>query len=100
MPHLRLKEARGSVATQSESRQRSEQVVVRLSSETYTALQLAQPFVQRRSMQDLLAFVIDEFLNSLRSEEPGFRQALVGLRESQARRDGVLSRRRALADEA
>jgi hypothetical protein len=76
---------------------RSEQVLVGLSPETYTALQLAQPFVQRRSMQDLL----DEFLTALRSQDPGFQQALVGLRESQARSDGVLSRRRApLAEEA
>ena len=89
------------MATQDESKHKPEQVVVRLSPDIYTALQLAQPFVQRRSMQDLLTAVIDDFLNKLRSEDPGFKQALVGLRESQARRDGVLSRRGTrLADEA
>lgn len=86
---------------QGESKDKSEQVLVRLSTETYSALQLAQPFVHRRSMQDLLAAVIEDFLTSLRSEDPGFKQALVGLRESQARHDGVLSRRRtSVADEA
>lgn len=70
-----------------------EQILVRLSPETYAALQLAQPFVQRRSMQDLLAMIIDEFLETLRAQDPGYQQALLGLRESQARREGVLTRR-------
>jgi hypothetical protein len=70
-----------------------EQVLVRLSPETYAALQLAQPFVQRRSMQDLLAMIIDGFLDTLRAQDPGYQQALVSLRESQARRDGVLTKR-------
>jgi hypothetical protein len=52
-------------------------------------------------MQDMLETVIEQFLQTLRSEDPGFQQALIGLRESQARHEGVLSRRRtALADEA
>jgi hypothetical protein len=71
----------------------SEQLLVRVSPETYSALQLAQPFVQRRSMQDLVAAVIEDFLSDLRANDPGFERALVGLRESRARRDGVLSRR-------
>ena len=87
--------------SEGEGTQKLEQVLVRLPSETYAALQLAQPFVRCRSMQDLLAAVIDEFLTTLRSEDPGFQQALVGLRESRARHDGVLSRRRtALAGDA
>ena len=72
-----------------------EQVLVRLAPETYAALQLAQPFVQRRSMQDLLAMIIEDFLETLRAGDPGYQQALVGLRESQARRDGVLAKRTA-----
>jgi hypothetical protein len=70
-----------------------EQLIVRVSLETYSALQLAQPFVQRRSTQDLLTMIIDDFLDDLRSQDSGFAKALVGLRESQARREGVLSRR-------
>jgi hypothetical protein len=72
---------------------RSEQVLVRVAPETYVALQLAQPFVQRRSMQDLLGSIIDDFLNTLRDQDPGFEQALVGLRESLALREGVLAKR-------
>jgi len=72
---------------------KSEQLLVRVPPETYSALQLAQPFVQRRSMQDLVAGMIEEFIDDLRNRDPGFERALVGLRESQARRDGVLSRR-------
>jgi hypothetical protein len=71
----------------------SEQLLVRVSPETYSALQLAQPFVQRRSMQDLVAAIIQDFLAELRGRDAGFEQALVGLRESQARSAGVLSRR-------
>jgi hypothetical protein len=68
-------------------------VVVRVSPEIHSALQLAQPFVQRRSMQDLLAAIIGDFLETLRTSDSGFEKALVGLRESQARREGVLTRR-------
>ena len=45
-------------------------------------------------MQDLLASIIEDFLTDLRDHDPGFQQALVGLRESEARADGVLSKRR------
>jgi hypothetical protein len=79
------------VATAAE--RKSEQLLVRVSPETYSALQLAQPFVQRRSMQDLVAAIIQDFLTDLRAHDAGFEQALVGLRESQARSAGVLSRR-------
>jgi hypothetical protein len=44
-------------------------------------------------MQDLVAAIIDEFLEDLRANDPGFEKALIGLQESQARRQGVLSRR-------
>ena len=73
----------------------TEQLLVRVSPDTYTALQLAQPFAHRRSMQDLVAAIIDEFLTDLRAQDPGFEKALVGLRESEARAAGVLSRREA-----
>ncbi len=68
-------------------------ILVRVSPDVYAALQLAQPFVQRRSMQDLLVLIIDDFLKSLRASDSGFEKALVGLRESQARREGVLTHR-------
>lgn len=71
----------------------TEQLLIRVSPETYSGLQLAQPFVERRSMQDLVGAIIDDFLTGLRTRDPGFAQALVGLRESQARGAGVLSRR-------
>ena len=73
----------------------TEQLIVRVSLETYSAMQLAQPFAQRRSMQDLLSAIIDDFLDNLRASDDGFEKALVGLRESQARRQGVLSHRTA-----
>jgi hypothetical protein len=73
----------------------TEQLIVRVPGDTYLALQLALPFVQRRSMQDMTAALIDDFLENLRASDPGFEKALVGLRESQARREGVLSRRTA-----
>ena len=73
----------------------TEQLIVRVSLETYSAMQLAQPFAQRRSIQDLLAAIIDDFLQTLRAGDAGFEKALVGLRESEARREGVLSRRMA-----
>ena len=78
----------------------NETILVRVSPDVYAALQLAQPFVQRRSMQDLLALIIDDFLESLRASDSGFEKALVGLRESQARREGVLTRRAAKARES
>jgi hypothetical protein len=81
-------------------KRKTEQVLVRLSPETYTALQLAQPFVQRRSMQELLVLIIDEFLEALRTGDPGYSQALAGLRTSQARAEGVLARRRTPLAEA
>ena len=74
---------------------KTEQVLVRLPVETYSALQLAQAFEQRRSMQDLVAAMIDDFLQDLRSEDPGFERALQGLRESRARKEGVLAKRTA-----
>lgn len=73
----------------------TQQLLVRVSAETHAALQLAQPFAQRRSMQDLLAAIIDDYLASLRTQDPGYQKALTGLRESQARREGILTRRSA-----
>ena len=72
-----------------------QQILVRVSADTYTALQLAQPFVGKRSMQDLVAAVLGEFLDSLIASDGGFSLAVQGLRESQARNSGVLARRRA-----
>jgi hypothetical protein len=72
---------------------KTEQLAIRVSPETFSALQIAQPFVRRRSMQDLVAAIINDFLVDLRARDPGFEQALVGLRESEARSTGVLSRR-------
>jgi len=72
---------------------RTEPILVRVSQETYTALQLAQPFEGRRSMQDLVHAMIEDYLRSLRHREPGFEKALAGLREAQARTDGVLARK-------
>lgn len=66
---------------------------VRLPPSTYRALQLALPFVDRNSMQELLESIIESFLAELQSANPGFEKALEGLLESQARREGVLSRR-------
>jgi hypothetical protein len=71
----------------------TEQVNVRVSPEIYAALQLAQPFVQRRSMQELLKEIIEDFVASLRARDPGYEKALLGLRESEARKSGVLARR-------
>lgn len=75
------------------SAKKKEQFIVRVPLDTYNALQLAHPFVQRRSMQDLVAGIIDDFLENLRATDPGFEKALTGLRESEARREGVLTRR-------
>lgn len=77
----------------SRARGTTEQLLVRVSPETYTALQLAQPFVHRRSMQDLVSAIIEDFLVNLRERDLGFEKALIGLRESEARTAGVLSRR-------
>lgn len=74
---------------------KTEPLIVRVSLETYSAMQLAQPFAERRTMQDLLASIIDDFLENLRATDTGFEKALVGLRESQARKEGVLTRRTA-----
>jgi hypothetical protein len=68
-------------------------VLVRLPRETYAALQLSLPFVQRSSVQDVLTAFIDDYLAHLAESDSGFAQALQGLRESEARRDGVLARR-------
>ncbi|MBO0805305.1 MAG: hypothetical protein J2P25_19780 [Nocardiopsaceae bacterium] len=83
--------------TATPTKPKPEQILVRVPAEVYSALQLAQPFVGRRSMQDLLVSIIDEFLSTLREQDPGFEQALVGLRESLALREGVLAKRRAHA---
>lgn len=72
---------------------KSEQILVRVRPETYSALQLAQPFVGKRSMQGLISAVLDDFLTELRSNDAGFQKAVVGLRESEARRAGVLAHR-------
>lgn len=72
-----------------------EQILVRVSVDTYASLQLALPFEGRRSMQDLLSGVIDAYLADLLQRDDGYRQALDGLRESRATADGVLARRRA-----
>lgn len=71
------------------------QILVRVTADTYTALQLAQPFAAKRSMQDLVDSVLGDFLDHLTATDDGFRQARQGLRESQARNSGVLARRRA-----
>jgi hypothetical protein len=72
-----------------------EQILVRVSADVYTALQVAQPFAGKRSMQDLVAWVLSNFLDDLMAHDEGFRQAIQGLRESQARSSGILARRRA-----
>lgn len=77
------------------SKVKPEQILVRVPPETYSALQLAQPFVGRRSMQDLVSAVLEDFLADLRARDPGFQKAVVGLRESEARSVGVLMRRAA-----
>lgn len=76
------------------SNESMDQILVRVSTETYAALQLAIPFEGRRSMQDLVSTILDDYLASLRLRDPGYEQALVGLRESRARSGDVLARRR------
>lgn len=70
-------------------------VVCRVPQDTFEILQLAQPFAKRRSMQDLVLMIIDEFVAELRHRDPGFEKAVVGLIESRAQQDGTLARRRA-----
>jgi hypothetical protein len=86
------KEARRMAASPAK---KIEPLIVRVPLGTYSALQLAQPFAKRRTMQDLLTTIIDEFLENLRAKDPGFEKALLGLRESEAREEGVLTRRSA-----
>ena len=76
-----------------ESRQPSDQVLVRVSPELFAALQLALPFENRRSMQDLAANVLEDFVEQLAARDSGFRAAMTGLAESRAQRAGVLARR-------
>jgi hypothetical protein len=68
-------------------------LIVRVTPETYAALQLSQPFGEQSSMQDVLAMLIDRYLSELTASDPGFERALDGLKESRARRHGVLARR-------
>lgn len=72
----------------------TEQILVRVSPETYSGLQLAQVFQDRRSMQDLVGGLLVDFVANLRVNDPGFEKALIGLRESRAQRDGQLAKRR------
>ncbi|MCX5068757.1 hypothetical protein OOJ91_23220 [Micromonospora lupini] len=90
MSEMTTKEARMPRSTDGAAK---EQILIRVDAETYTALQLAQPFEGRRSMQDLVCAIIEDFVVGLRSREPGFEKALLGLREAQAPKDGVLARR-------
>jgi hypothetical protein len=88
--HPLTKEARTMPASSSKL---TAPLIVRVSPETYSAMQLAQPFAQRRSMQDLLSAIIDDFLSNLLANDAVFEKALVGLRESEAQRTDVLCRR-------
>lgn len=71
---------------------KSEQILVRVPPELFASLQLALPFVQRRSMQDLVSS--EGFVEALGNDDPGFALAVTCLSESQARRSGILARRR------
>jgi hypothetical protein len=73
---------------------KSEQILVRVTPELFASMQLALPFVQRRSMQDLVSSVLEGFVEALGQDDPGFALACTGLSESQARRSGILARRR------
>jgi hypothetical protein len=73
---------------------KSEQILVRVTPELFASLQLALPFVQRRSMQDLVSSVLEGFVEALGNDDPGFSLAVTCLSESQARRSGILARRR------
>ena len=72
----------------------SEQILVRVTPELFASMQLALPFVQRRSMQDLVSSVLEGFVEALGQDDPGFARACTCLSESQARRSGILARRR------
>jgi hypothetical protein len=73
---------------------KSEQILVHVTPELFASMQLALPFVQRRSMQDLVSSVLESFVEALGQEDPGFALACTGLSESQARRSGILAHRR------
>ena len=79
--------------TAAPTKTKTEQILIRVSPETYSVLQLAQPFVGKRSMQDLICVALDDFLAKLRNDDAGFKKAVAGLRESEARRPGVPTRR-------
>jgi len=95
--NVSLREVReGDEAYVSESEKSTTATVLcRVPLETYELLQLAQPFVQRRSMQDLALSIIEAFLKDLRRRNAGFEKAVVGLRESRAQEEGKLARRHA-----
>lgn len=78
-----------------ESARKTEQVLVRVSPDLFATLQLALPFVGRRSMQDLVGGILNEFVSDLAERDSGFKAALTGLAESKARRMDVLGKRRA-----
>ena len=40
--------------------------------ELFASMQLALPFVQRRSMQDLVSSVLESFVGALGQDDPGF----------------------------
>ena len=71
------------------------QILVRVPPETYAALQLANAFEGKRSMQGLVRAILDDYIASLRRREPGYEKALVGWKESKAREAGVLAKRTA-----
>lgn len=73
---------------------KSEQILVRVTPELFTSLQLALPFVQRRSMQDLVSSVLEGFVEALGNDDPGYALAVTCVTESRARRSGILARRR------
>ena len=69
---------------------KSDQILVRMTPELFASMQLALPFVQRRSMQDLVSSVLEGFVEALGQDDPGFALACTCLSESQARRSGSL----------
>lgn len=73
----------------------SEQILVRVGTTTREALMLAVVFERKRSMQQLVAGLLQDYVTDLAAKDPGFAKALAGLAESSAQRDGVLARRRA-----
>ena len=62
-----------------------------ISLETYSAMQLDQPFAKRRTMQA----IINDFREPAGHDRYRFGKALVGIRESQAHKEGPLTRRTA-----